>query len=91
MFFSEDCRLTLILQFNSIEGIVYLGYVNVYPTQVASVYEPDLMKSAQLGIPFYGAFIISLPIGGWYASRYKDSVTPIIVGYTIILGAAIGL
>jgi hypothetical protein len=86
-----DSISAILLRFNSIEGVVYLGYVNTYPTQISTVYEPDLMKSAQLGLPFYGAFIIALPIGGWYASKYKDSVTPIIVGYTILLGAAIGL
>ena len=74
-----------------IEGFVYLGFVNLYPGETATVYQPNLFKAIERSLPFYGTFPVFLLLGGWYATKTRDFITPTIIGYALFLGATIGL
>jgi len=75
----QDRNFPLVLLAIAIEGFVYVSWSALYPAQVATVYEHDTFKAGILTTPFTYAFLPSVLLGGWYASRFKDNVTPVIV------------
>lgn len=79
----QDRNFGLVLLAIAIEGFVYVSWSALYPAQVATVYEHDIFKAGVLSTPFYYAFLPAVLLGGWYASRFKDNITPIIVSSSI--------
>lgn len=75
----QDRNFPLVLVAIAIEGFVYVAWSSLYPGEVATVFEHDTFKSGLLATPFYYAFVPSVLVGGWYASKFKDNITPIIV------------
>ena len=47
-------------------------------------------KAGIRALPFYGCFIIALILASIYATKAKDAVTPVIVGYCLYTAALIG-
>lgn len=79
----KDRNFPLVLIAIAIEGFVYVSWSALYPAQVATVYEHDVFKAGILTTPFTYAFLPSVLLGGWYASRFKDNVTPVIVSANV--------
>lgn len=75
----KDRNFGLVLIGIFIEGLAYVSWSSLYPAQVATVYEHDGFKAGFLATPFYYAFIPSVILGGLYASKMRDNITPLIV------------
>ena len=74
----------------AIEGFVYLSFTALFPGQLATVYEHDIFKAGALACIFYAAFLVTLPIGGLYAAKTRDIITPIIAGYIVFSAGIVG-